>query len=140
MERLILQGALGPLPYPDRRTRLLARLMFAPRTESVTWGGMRALLRRAPERGLRQLLAGLATLPADQVLAELTPAQRTQLVWLLSRMRSGTGFRNDMRPRDDLTAQVTQPALVIASRRDGARLPDHRPEILSGAAPAVDGW
>ncbi|WBB50201.1 alpha/beta fold hydrolase [Verrucosispora sp. WMMA2044] len=132
VERLILQGALGPLPCPDRRTRLLAGLMFSPRTEGVTWGGMRSLLRRAPGRGLRQLLAGLATLPADQVLAGLTPAQRTQLVWLFSPMRSGAGFRNDLRPRDDLTAQVTQPALVIASRRDGAVPFAHAEALVAG--------
>ncbi len=119
VERLITQAAVGPLPYPDRRTRLLAGLMFSPWTEGVTWGGMRALLRRNPDLALRQLLSGLSTLPAEQVLAEFSPEQRTQLVWLFSRMRSGAGFRNDLRPREDLTTEVTQPALVIASRRDG---------------------
>ncbi|WBB53916.1 alpha/beta fold hydrolase [Verrucosispora sp. WMMD573] len=133
VERLILQSAVGPLPYPDRRsTRLLAGLMFSPGTEGATWGGMRALLRRAPDRGLRQMLSGLATLPADQVLAGLTPAQRTQLVWLFSRMRSGAGFRNDLRPREDLTGQVTQPALVIASRRDGAVSFAHAEALVAG--------
>jgi pimeloyl-ACP methyl ester carboxylesterase len=136
VQRLITQAAVGPLPYPDRRTRLLAGLMFSPRTEGVTWGGMRSLLRRSPERGLRQLFAGLATGPADQVLAELTPAQRTQLVWLFSRMRSGAGFCNDLRPRDDLTAQVTQPALVIASRRDGAVPFAHAEALLAGISGA----
>ncbi|BCJ61500.1 alpha/beta fold hydrolase [Micromonospora endophytica] len=130
VERLITQAAVGPLPYPDRRTRLLAGVMFSPHIEGLTWGGMRAGLRRSPDLVLRKLLAGLSTLQADQVLAELTPEQRTQLVWLFSRMRSGAGFRNDLRPHEDLTAQVTQPTLVIASRRDGA-LPFAHAEALS---------
>ncbi|WP_341716629.1 alpha/beta hydrolase [Micromonospora sp. FIMYZ51] len=132
VERLITQAAVGPLPYPDPRTRLLAGLMFSPWTEGVTWGGMRALLRRSPERGLRQLLAGLSALPPDRALAELSPQQRTQLVWLFSRMRSGSGFRNDMRPSEDLTSQVSQPTLVIASRRDGAVPFAHAEALVAG--------
>jgi pimeloyl-ACP methyl ester carboxylesterase len=35
--RLILQSAVGPLPYPDRRTRLGAQLMLSGHTERITW-------------------------------------------------------------------------------------------------------
>ncbi|MGH8999583.1 MAG: alpha/beta fold hydrolase [Acidimicrobiia bacterium] len=34
-------------------------------------------------------------------------------------MRSGQGFLNDLRPTPDVTAAVAQPALVIATRKDG---------------------
>src|SRR6266540_690160 len=37
VQRLILQCAVGPLPYPDRRTRLGAHVMFAGATEGATW-------------------------------------------------------------------------------------------------------
>jgi pimeloyl-ACP methyl ester carboxylesterase len=33
-------------------------------------------------------------------------------------MRSGRGFRNDLRPTPDVTAQIEQPTLVIATRTD----------------------
>ncbi|MFY1703535.1 alpha/beta fold hydrolase [Micromonospora sp. WMMA1923] len=132
VERLITQGALGPLPYPDRRTRLLAGLLFSPYTEGLTWGGMRALLRLAPDAGLRQLFRGLSTLPPGQVLAGLSAEQRTRLVWLFSRMRSGTGFRNDLRPHPDLTAQVGQPTLVVASRHDAGAPFAHAEALVAG--------
>ncbi len=120
VERLILQCAAGPLPWPDRRTRVAAGLMFSPRTERTTWGAMRALLRRSPDVGLRFLLGGMSTLRPRRVLADLRPEHRALLVSLLGQMRSGAGFRNDLRPTGDATADVDQPTLVIATRRDGA--------------------
>ncbi|TCB93448.1 alpha/beta hydrolase [Micromonospora zingiberis] len=137
VERLILQCAVGPLPYPDRPTRLLTSVMFSPHTERFTWGGIRALLRRSPNFGIRQLLHGLSTLPGGRALEQLSPTQRTWLAWLFSQMRAGAGFRNDMRPREDLTAQVSQPALVIASRLDGA-VPFAHAEALVARLPRAE--
>ena len=56
VERLILQNAIGPLPYPDRLTHLGAKAGFASVTEPATWGLVRMLLRRAPDATLRMLL------------------------------------------------------------------------------------
>jgi len=118
VERLILQSAVGPLPYPDRRTRLGAKAMFAAVTEPATWGLVRVLLRRAPDATLRMLLGSLSTLPARNVMAGLNAEQRTALATLFSRMRSGRGFLNDLRTTPDVTADVGQPTLVIATRHD----------------------
>jgi len=122
VERLILQSAVGLLPWPDRRTRLAAQVGFAAATEQVTWGAVHALLRLAPEVGLRWLLGGLSTLPVRDVLAALRVEDRAWLVALFARMRSGRGFLNDLRASPDATAaaEVGQPTLVIATRNDGA--------------------
>ncbi|WP_233558980.1 alpha/beta fold hydrolase [Micromonospora radicis] len=120
VERLILQTAQAPLKWPTRGTRLLAGLLFPPATERLTWGGIRWLLRRSPDSGLRMLFGGLSTMPPRQVVARLGPEQRAALVALFSRMRSGSGFRNDVRPGPDVSAEIGQPTLVIATRRDGA--------------------
>jgi pimeloyl-ACP methyl ester carboxylesterase len=119
VERLILQSAVGPLPYPDRRTRLGAKVVFAAPAEPATWGLMRVLLRHAPDATLRMLLGSLSTLPARNVIAGLNAEQRTALATLFSRMRSGRGFLNDLRTTPDITADVSQPTLVIATRHDG---------------------
>jgi pimeloyl-ACP methyl ester carboxylesterase len=50
VQRLILQCAVGPLPWPGRRTRLGARVTFAGATEHTTWRAVRALMRLAPRR------------------------------------------------------------------------------------------
>jgi len=122
VERLILQSAVGLLPWPDRRTRLGAQVGFAAATEQVTWGAVHALLRLAPEGGLRLWLGALSTLPVRDVLAALHAEDRAWLVALFARMRSGRGFLNDLRATPDATAaaEVGQPTLVIATRKDGA--------------------
>ncbi|MEU6147748.1 alpha/beta hydrolase [Streptomyces sp. NPDC047081] len=138
VERLILQSAVGPLPWPDRRTRLGAQVIFGPVRERATWALVRALLVRAPDTALRLLLRELTTLPAAEVVAGLRPEDRARLTALFSRMRSGHGFVNDLRdlkagpgPRLPL-ADVTQPSLVIASRRDGAVPFTHAQALAAG--------
>ncbi|MFI6456298.1 alpha/beta fold hydrolase [Streptosporangium amethystogenes] len=131
VRRLILESALSFLPYPDRRTRLAANIVFSPVTEKVTWGAVHALMRLTPAVGLRMMLADLATQPARRAVAALTPADRERLVTLFSRMRSGSGFLNDLRPCPDVTDEVTQPALVIASRNDGAMPYAHAESLMA---------
>ncbi|MFE7171469.1 alpha/beta fold hydrolase [Streptomyces sp. NPDC057616] len=138
VERLILQSAVGPLPWPDRRTYLGAHVLFGPGRERATWTLVRALVRRAPDTALRLLLRDLTTLPAAEVVAGLRPADRAQLIALFSRMRSGHGFVNDLRDLKTgadpglLLADITQPGLVIASRRDGAVPFAHAKALAAG--------
>lgn len=132
VERLILQSAVGPLPYPGRLTRLGGRALFAGASEPATWGLVRVLLRHAPGATLRMLMGSLSTLPARDVMAGLEPRQRTALVTLFSGMRSGRGFVNDLRATPDLTADVSQPTLVIATRHDGG-VPFAQAQALTAA-------
>lgn len=137
VRRVILQSAVGPIPWPDARTRLAARVAFAPSTERTTWSAVRAIMRTAPDAGLRMLLGDLAALPARQVVAALSTEERGMLIELFSRMRSGRGFRNDLAVvRDDL-AEVAQPTLVIASRNDGS-VPFAHAEALAAMLPHGD--
>ncbi len=48
--------------------------------------------------------------------------------------RSGQGFWVDLRPPTDVTADVRQPTLVLASRNDGAVALEH-PEHLVATLP-----
>ncbi|WP_217919973.1 alpha/beta fold hydrolase [Actinomadura sp. BRA 177] len=129
VERLILQSAVGLLPWPDRRTRMGAAVVFHPRTEAVTWALIRGMTRRAPGMALRLLLPDLTARPVADLLASLTEAQRKALLELFGRMRSGAGFRSDVRATSDagatrrlaaMAAQVSRPTLVIGSRDDGS--------------------
>lgn len=123
VERLVLQSAVGPLAWPDRRTRLGGRVVFSPRVEYLTWAMMHALVRRAPAVGLRLLFRDLSLQPVGQVLAALTDPHRALAVALFERMRSGSGFTADLRNTTgyrETAADVGQAALVIASPADGA--------------------
>lgn len=132
VERLILQSAVGRFAWPDRLTRIGAHVVFAAPTERATWVALRGLMRLAPETGLRLLLRGLSTLPVRDVVAALDTQHRATLTALFSRMRSGSGFLNDLRPTPDATSAVVQPTLVIATRRDGA-VPFVHAESLAAA-------
>ncbi|RSN15295.1 alpha/beta hydrolase [Streptomyces sp. WAC 05977] len=120
VERVVLQSAVGPLPWPDRRTRIGARLAFGSTTERLTWSAVRVLMRAAPDVGLRILLSDLSTRPARQVLTNLSPANREMLLGLFAGMGSGHGFLNDLSEIGKTCGEVTQPALVLASRHDGS--------------------
>ncbi|MFF5099009.1 MULTISPECIES: alpha/beta fold hydrolase [Actinosynnema] len=135
--RVVLWSAVGALPWPDRRTRLAARAAFSPATERLVWTALRGLLRVSPDAGLRSLLGDLSTLPAGRVLAALSAEQRAALVALFGRMRSGAGFRNDLVSFPDRVPPVGQPALVVASRRDGS-VPFAHAEALVAALPRAE--
>lgn len=123
VERLILQSAVGFLPWPDLRTRVGGRCVFAPRTERATWALIHALVRRAPDRALRLLLRDLTVRPVRSVVAALPGMHRTLLLELFARMRSGAGFAADLRAMADGVGEVphvSRPTLVIAAPDDGA--------------------
>jgi pimeloyl-ACP methyl ester carboxylesterase len=136
VQRLILQSAVGPLPYPDRRTRLAAYLGFSGRTERVTWRAISAMMRVAPAASLRLWLGQPSTLPARQVVAALSPEDRAGVRGLVLSMRSGHGFRNDLRAAPDLTADVIQPTLLIATRHDGGVPFAHAQALAAAIRPA----
>lgn len=119
VERLILVSAVGWLPFPDRWTRLGAHVGFAVGVEAVTWAGIHALARMAPDSCLRLMMRSLSTRPVGEVVAALSAEDRDLLLALFAQMRSGSGFLNDLRPTPDVTGQINQPTLVIATRTDG---------------------
>ena len=120
VERLILISAVGPLPFPTRVVRAGSHVVFARRTEGVTWAVLRTILHRAPDLGVRMLLGGLSVLPWRTVVSRLDAEDRRTLIGLFTRMRSGAGFIHDLTPVPDLAGEVGQPTLVIATRNDGA--------------------
>lgn len=136
VRRLILESSVGLLPWPDRLTRLGAHVVFAPATEGLTWAAVRGLMRIAPATGLRLMLGSLSTRPVSEVLASLSAEHRATLVALFCRMRSGAGFRNDLRYGPGPAAGVAQPTLVIASRHDGAVPFAHAESLAAGIARA----
>ncbi|MGW8989058.1 alpha/beta fold hydrolase [Streptomyces zhihengii] len=123
VRRLLLESAVGPLPWPSRRTAVLARAVFSPRMEAFTWWTTRSLLSWRPTTGLRLLLRDLTTGSTETALADFDAERCAQLIELLGAMRSGEGFVNDLRhlrlPRSSADG-VEQPALVVASPHDGS--------------------
>ncbi|GAA5009855.1 alpha/beta fold hydrolase [Actinopolymorpha pittospori] len=120
VRRLILQSSVGFLPWPDPRTRLMASVAFNPVTERATWAAVAAMMRHVPALGLRTLVGDLSSEPVNVAFASLGTEHRDLLRWLFSRMRSGRGFRNDLRQVGTDGLEISQPTLVVASRKDGS--------------------
>jgi pimeloyl-ACP methyl ester carboxylesterase len=138
VSRLILESAVGFLPWPDRRTRAAANVVFTARTEKATWAMVRLLLRFAPAMGLRLLMGDLTTKRTSEVLASLSDDEHSTLVALYSHMRSGAGFLNDLRGFGAVPPEpISQPTLVIASRNDAA-VPIAHAESLVRAIPHAE--
>ncbi|MGI5243335.1 alpha/beta fold hydrolase [Dactylosporangium sp. CA-139066] len=131
VQRLVLISPVGFLPWPDLRTRLGSYVAFRPGIEVVTWTGMRLFLRAAPVAALRMVLAGVSNHPTAAV-ADLQDDDRATLLALFSAMRSGRGFLNDLQPTPNVTARVTQPTLVIATRADGGVPFAHAESLAAG--------
>nr|WP_079137788.1 alpha/beta hydrolase [Streptomyces sp. PTY087I2] len=141
VRRVVLESAVGPLPWPGLRTAAAARLVFSPRTEAATWRLTGTLLRKSPEAGLRFLLRDLTTESPTYAFSDLGEEGRSKMVALLSAMRSGAGFANDLdqlrRVRPLRMPSVVQPALVVASPQDGS-VPFAHAEALVRALPHAD--
>jgi pimeloyl-ACP methyl ester carboxylesterase len=119
--KLILEAAVGFQPWPDRRTRIGAKVLFNPVWERAVWLLVRTMMRRAPKTSLRVIMRPLSTEPPAAVVGGLSEEERATLAGLLARMRSGRGFSTDLKfARQPTTAKISQPTLVIASRGDGA--------------------
>ena len=138
---LVLHSARSSLPFPDGFARLVAPAAFHPRLEHPTRWAARQLMRQRPRLGLRLMMASLSTLPPHSVVDDLSRHEQELLVSTFSRMRSGRGFRNDVRQgaAATLERQVTQPALVVASASDGQVRWKHA-EQLGRSLPHATTW
>jgi pimeloyl-ACP methyl ester carboxylesterase len=67
----------------------------------------------------------------------MRPEQHTYLIELFARMRSGSGFLNDLRGSPDVAADVTQPTLIIATPNDG-QVPYLHAQALAAAIPHAE--
>jgi pimeloyl-ACP methyl ester carboxylesterase len=126
---LILHSAApSSRPYPDKAMqRLLGPVVFHPVVEGLTWKAVSLLMRLAPSLSLRFMTAPLSTHPTRAWLKDLDSTDRQQIRELFFKMRSGSGFNNDVRhagladssARRRAQQRVVCPTLITASRSDG---------------------
>ena len=91
----------------------------------------RVLFNRWPAFTLKRMLSSLSTIPASTAYQRFDETERTKLVDLLSRMRSGEGFANDLRMPADVTQEVRQPTLIVASCYDAVVSWEHAQSLAS---------
>jgi pimeloyl-ACP methyl ester carboxylesterase len=133
--RVVLICPVSFLPWPVGRSRRAARVAFNPVLQGLTWGTAHAMLRRDPDRYLPRIVRDLSTLPQVEAAERLGPDRAATVEFLLT-CRSGQGFWIDLRPPTDVTIDVRQPVLVLASRNDGSVGMEH-PEHLVATLPSA---
>ncbi len=130
VEKVILISPVGFESWPSRRLRRIAGVVFRPSTQTLTWGIVHAMLRRDPERALPRLITSLSTLPGDEAVRRLGSDADAAADFLLA-CRSAAGFAQDLHPPTDVTADVRQPVLILATRLDAAVGYDDHPARLA---------
>jgi len=133
---VVLESSISFAPWPDRPRRYGASLVFGPGVERVVWASLRGLFRLAPAVMLRAMMSSLSDLPGAQVVAGLSASDRAALVDTFRQMRSGRGFANDLLAVADVSGEVGQPVLVVASLHDGAVSPEHSRRLAAQLADA----
>jgi pimeloyl-ACP methyl ester carboxylesterase len=124
VQRVILLCPTSFRLWPDPRGRQLSYAVFAPGVQRLTWGTLHYLLRRDPEKYLAGILENLTTLDGEVAVRQLG-ADVGKVIEFLLCCQSGRGFLIDLRAPTDVTSDVAQPTLILATRNDGAVSFDH---------------
>jgi pimeloyl-ACP methyl ester carboxylesterase len=125
VSKLILQNAVTGGRFPDPLTRVGAYLGFNRWVERYTWAAFRGLMRLAPRAALISMMRSLTTLDPIMVVDNMTPAQRRAVLAFLRPSRSSAGFLHDLGHTCGDLRRITAPTLIIESRYDGSKDPDH---------------
>jgi pimeloyl-ACP methyl ester carboxylesterase len=133
--RVVLMCPTSFRVWPDARARALAQLMFNPVSERGTWGVVHQGLRRNPARFLPIAMASLSTLSPQEAVQRLGDDRDKAIDFLLS-CRAGRGFMLDFRTPTDISADVGQPTLILATHLDGSVGLDHPEHLVRTLADA----
>jgi pimeloyl-ACP methyl ester carboxylesterase len=116
--------------WPDRRGRRIAYAAFAPGVERATWGTLHRMLRQDPDKHLAGIVANLTTLD-DQEAVRRLGSDAVKITDFLLSCKSSRGFLADLHPPANVTDDVGQPTLILATRNDGAVSFDHAEHLAA---------
>lgn len=128
--RVILMCPTSFRLWPDRRGRRIAYAVFAPGVQRATWGMLHKLLRMDSDKHLPGIVANLTTLDGAEAVRRLGSDAAKMREFLLS-CQSGRGFLVDLRPPTNVSDNVAQPTLIVATRNDGAVSFDHAEHLAA---------
>ena len=136
LDRVVLISPVSFAPWPSPQARKLARVVFRPTTQALTWGLVHTMLRRDPVRTLPKLITSLSTLPGEEAVRRLGTDTAAMIEFLLS-CRSAAGYLPDLEAPTDVTTDVRQPVLIMATRLDAAvEFADHPLRLANALADA----
>ena len=129
--KLVLESAVT-LRW-DNLTRRLSGIGFG-RTERLTWGLVKLVLKLAPALMMRVMIQPLTTLDINQVLRRMSGDDIAFIRRMIASSQSGTGFMNDLEHRVDDLSGITVPVLVMYSPYDKAVPPRNAQRVAAEVA------
>ncbi len=136
VDRVLLISPVSFAPWPSLQARRLAVVVFRPTTQALTWGAVHTMLRRDPVRMLPKVITSLSTLPGEEAVRRLGTDTAAMIEFLLT-CRSAAGYLPDLEPPTDVTTDVRQPVLIMATRLDAAvEFADHPLRLANALADA----
>ncbi len=121
--KLVLESAVSQRWLrPTDALYQLARRMFHPRTEQITWFMFRALAKGAPRLAVSQMVGSFSTLPVATVMQQLSSTEIIAICQMIARQSSGQGFMLDLEHEVDASVlqAIAAPTLVVHSQQDKA--------------------
>jgi len=121
INKLVLESAVTQRWLrPSDPLYRLARRVFHPRTEKMTWFIFRALARFAPRLAASQMVGSFSTLPVATVMGQLSRAEISAIGQMIARQASGHGFMLDLEHEVDASVlqSITAPTLIVHSQHD----------------------
>ncbi len=132
---LVLQSAvtrrwLGP----EHKRYKFARFLFRPPVEKYVWATIRLLNKLFPAFLLSGMIPSFSQLPKEEVLPQISDADRSKFALMIARQRSGHGFLIDLAHTSaDTTstlAAIKCPTLIMHSIHDASVSVDHAHHAL----------
>lgn len=128
LEKLVLESAVSTRWLkPEEALYKMARRMFRPGVQGMTWGMLRTLTRLAPSLIYRQMIPSFSKLKTEDVLATLSNDDKAAFSHMLLHLSSGHGFMLDIEheiPTATL-ASILIPTLIVHSRNDNSVAFEH---------------
>ncbi|MGB0384961.1 MAG: alpha/beta fold hydrolase [Ardenticatenaceae bacterium] len=123
VSKLVLESAVTQTWLsPDDATYKIARKLFHPRTERLTWGMLKRLVRLFPRFVFRQMAPSFSTLPMKEVMRTLSEEDLALFQQMIERQSSGAGFMLDLDHHIEagVIDTITVPTLIVHSPHDNA--------------------
>jgi pimeloyl-ACP methyl ester carboxylesterase len=129
--KLVLESAVST-PWV-KVFRIGSRVLFG-RTERLTWGLMRFMLKLMPRMVTWAILRELTVLEMSKVLGGMSESDMAFVRRMIETSRSGKGFINDVEHRVDDLSGISAPVLVMYSPNDKSVPPRNAKRVAGEVA------
>lgn len=149
VKTLTLQSAVTQEWHtPKDKIYKLARILFSPSSEKMTWKLTSSMSNRFPKFMFKQMVPSFSKLSYEQIKDKMADEDVDEVRKMNNRQRSGDGFLIDLLQPKELTSKdlkaISSPTLIMHSKHDGAVSLEHAlyasKQILDSKLCILESW